>query len=345
MNQMNMSTRGSFFASPIAWVVYAACWARETPFGSPSCFVSWPYSVIQIRTLLRLNHLSSDCSKRGERRTASRSATSPSASASGSSGVGYGCCAHASNLSRGLAAATSWAKRPASACPSCRSSFLSRPCDEVEPIATFARELPALMPGVRRRVHLRVEPRPDRPALGVELRREEELQVRLVPDRVAPDPRVLGIAAGVAGRDGPREILQVVDVPGDVVRRLAAVRPLGRAPDRDDHLETALLCVADELVDVREPIRRVERDWPRSSAASAPSSTSRRACARSLRSRSAPGRAPRLDSGSNGRRRHRGSRRTSAAPSLRPPVKAVLQGPRRGRAASLVSRASPLQVI
>ena len=65
MNQTNMSTRGSFFASPIACVVYEACWARETPFGSPSCFVSCPYSVIQIRTFLRLNHLSSDCSKRG----------------------------------------------------------------------------------------------------------------------------------------------------------------------------------------------------------------------------------------------------------------------------------------
>ena len=143
-----------------------------------------------------------------------------------------------------------------------------------------------LDPGVRGGVHLRVEPRADRAALGVELRREEELQVRLVPDRVAPDERVLGVAAGVARREGAREILQVVDVPGHDVRRLAAVRPLGRAPDRDHHLETAQLRVADELIDVGEPVRRVEWVGRVRRARSAPSSTSRPGCARSLRSRS-----------------------------------------------------------
>ena len=61
---MNMSVRGSAFASASAWAAYAACWAREIPFGSPSCFTSWPYSVIQIRTFLRLNQVSSDFSKR-----------------------------------------------------------------------------------------------------------------------------------------------------------------------------------------------------------------------------------------------------------------------------------------
>ena len=62
---MNMSVRGSFFASASACAAYAACCAREMPFGSPSCFTSCPYSVIQIRTFLRLNHVSSDFSKRG----------------------------------------------------------------------------------------------------------------------------------------------------------------------------------------------------------------------------------------------------------------------------------------
>ena len=44
--------------------MYDACCDSETPAGSPG-FVSWPYSVIQIWTPLRLNQTSSDFSKRG----------------------------------------------------------------------------------------------------------------------------------------------------------------------------------------------------------------------------------------------------------------------------------------
>ena len=63
-NQMNMSVRGSALASASACAAYAACCARDTPFGSPSDFTSCPYSVIQMRTFFRLNHVSSDFSKR-----------------------------------------------------------------------------------------------------------------------------------------------------------------------------------------------------------------------------------------------------------------------------------------
>src|ERR671910_735632 len=98
-----------------------------------------------MRMPLRLNHLSSDASKR---------ASDDSVTFGHFTfcvgfrycGVGYGCCAQASNFSRGFAAATSCAKRPGECVSDFPFSFLSRPCEEVEPIATLARELPALMP-------------------------------------------------------------------------------------------------------------------------------------------------------------------------------------------------------
>ncbi len=101
--------------------------------------------MIQIRTFLRLNHLSSDCSKRGSDVSVTFGHFTFCVGFR-YCGVGYGWCAQAANLSRGLAAATSWAKRPGECVSELPFSFLSRPCDDVEPIATCARELPALIP-------------------------------------------------------------------------------------------------------------------------------------------------------------------------------------------------------
>ena len=124
---------------------YAACWARETPFGSPSCLTSWPYSVIQMRTFLRLNHVSSDFSKRGNAESVTFGHFT-FCNGFWFAGTGYGCCAQASNLSRGLAAATSCAKRPGECVADLPASGLSRPADEVLPTATLALGLPAFMP-------------------------------------------------------------------------------------------------------------------------------------------------------------------------------------------------------
>src|SRR5688572_22960351 len=98
-----------------------------------------------MRMPLRLNHLSSDCSKRVSEDNVTFGHFTFCVGFR-FCGVGYGCCAHASNLRRGFAAATSWAKRPGECVSDFPFSRLSRPCDEVEPIATFARALPALMP-------------------------------------------------------------------------------------------------------------------------------------------------------------------------------------------------------
>ena len=85
--------------------------AAETPFGSPSCLTSWPYSVIQMRTFLRLNQVSSDFSNRGNAESVTFGHFT-FCNGFWFAGTGYGCCAQASNLSRGFAAATSCAKRP-----------------------------------------------------------------------------------------------------------------------------------------------------------------------------------------------------------------------------------------
>jgi hypothetical protein len=101
--------------------------------------------VIQIRTFLRLNHLSSDCSKRGN---AERVTFGHFTFCVGfmRTGTGYGCCAQASNLSRGFAAATSCAKRPGEWVADVPFSTRSRPADEVLPTATLALRFPALIP-------------------------------------------------------------------------------------------------------------------------------------------------------------------------------------------------------
>ena len=124
--------------------MYAACCASVTPSGSPG-FVSWPYSVIQIGMFLRWNHESIDVSNRG----------SDDSETFGhftfwlgfwKTGYGYGWCAHASNLSRGFAFATSCANMPGDTVSELPASGLSRPCDDVSPIATSAFGFPDLMP-------------------------------------------------------------------------------------------------------------------------------------------------------------------------------------------------------
>jgi hypothetical protein len=71
--------------------------------------------------------------------------------------------------------------------------------------------------------------------------------------------------AGVAVGEGVREETELHGALRRHVRRLAAVRPRRRAPDRHHHVEPALLGVADERVEVVEvvggvvPARRVLR--------------------------------------------------------------------------------------
>ena len=61
-------------------------------------------------------------------------------------GTGYGCCAQASNLSFLFALATSWANVPGRTESLAPPTFLSRPLEDVSPIATSAFGLPALIP-------------------------------------------------------------------------------------------------------------------------------------------------------------------------------------------------------
>ena len=63
-----------------------------------------------------------------------------------------------------------------------------------------------------------------------------------------------------------------------VVLALVAVRPAGRAPDRQQDRHPAESGVADELVDVLEVVGRVERIGRVRRAASARRATSRRSC-------------------------------------------------------------------
>ena len=141
---MNIWIRGSFFASPIACVRYAACCDSVTPFGSPG-FVSLPYSVIQIGMFFRLNEASRSFSNWPivENVTFGYFVFWVGACATGN---GYGCCAQASNLSRGFALATSFMNVPGRTVSVCPATILSRPFDEVSPIATCAVAFPALMP-------------------------------------------------------------------------------------------------------------------------------------------------------------------------------------------------------
>src|SRR5688500_7820409 len=98
-----------------------------------------------MRTFLRRNHLSRDFAKRGKADSVTFGHLTRCVGF-WFVGTGYGCCAHASNFSRGLAAATSCANRPGECVADFPASGLSRPADDVLPTATFARELPALMP-------------------------------------------------------------------------------------------------------------------------------------------------------------------------------------------------------
>ncbi len=117
----------------------------------------------------------------------------------------------------------------------------------------------ALDAGVGRRIQLRVQLGAYRAALQVELRREEELEVRLVPDGVEAHERKTGVAAGVPRRECPGEVRQIGVALRQDVRLLASVRPLGGAPDGQEHLHAALLGAAHELVEVVEPVGRIER--------------------------------------------------------------------------------------
>src|SRR5688500_9331456 len=82
-----------------------------------------------------------------------------------------------------------------------------------------------LDPGVGRTEDPVVEPRRDGAAALVELRREELLQVRFVPDGVEADERVAGVAARVATGERAREALEVGVVVRRTIAPFAAVGP------------------------------------------------------------------------------------------------------------------------
>ena len=119
--------------------------------------------------------------------------------------------------------------------------------------------VPGLEAGVRRGVEPGVVRGRDRPARRVELGREEEVQVGLVPDRPEADERVAREPARVAGRDRARERGEVGEVPWHHVRVPPAVRPTGSAGDREHDLLIGLLRLARRLVDVVEGVGGIER--------------------------------------------------------------------------------------
>src|SRR5439155_4045391 len=87
---------------------------------------------------------------------------------------------------------------------------------------------------VRGHVELRVLGAADDLAAGAELRRQEEREVRLVPDSPARDRAETDPLAVVARCEHVRELRQVDQVLWWVVVRLAAVRPARPAGDRDE---------------------------------------------------------------------------------------------------------------
>src|SRR5262249_33173857 len=99
-----------------------------------------------------------------------------------------------------------------------------------------ATRVSSLDAGVRGGGELRVVGGSDRATLRVELWREEELEVRLVPDRPEADERVAGEPARVARGDRAREVPEVGDAGRHHVRRLASVRPARRPGDGQDDL-------------------------------------------------------------------------------------------------------------
>ena len=115
-----------------------------------------------------------------------------------------------------------------------------------------------LDPLVARRVEPGVVPRRDRTASTVELWREEDLQVRLVPDRPEADEGIPLVTTGVACRDRARERREVAEAPRHDVRRLPAVRPAWRADEREEHFHVLLLGGANRVVEVVEVVGRIE---------------------------------------------------------------------------------------
>ena len=112
---------------------------------------------------------------------------------------------------------------------------------------------------VDRAGHRRIQGRPDRCSLLVELRREELLEVGLVPRREQTHGGIAGVASRIPVSEGRGEVLEGGRIVRRAIRRLAAVRPPRRAPDRDEELHPSLLRAANEVVDVVELIRRIER--------------------------------------------------------------------------------------
>ena len=119
--------------------------------------------------------------------------------------------------------------------------------------------VPRLESGIPGCSQLCVVRRRYRAAARVELRAEEELEVRLVPDRPEAHERISHEPARVARRDRAREAGEVGDPRGHDVRVLAAVCPARRAGDRQDHFLIVLLRRPDGLVDVVELVGRIER--------------------------------------------------------------------------------------
>src|SRR5215212_1477179 len=145
MNQMNIWTRASLRAMLNACWRYERCVEKATP--RESGLVSCPYSVIQIGMLVRLNHLSSDCSNLGR---LARLTFGQRIFWVGliDGEVGYGWCAQASNLIFGRTLLSRSANFPGE-CVSWRPLRLtgrSRPFEAVSPIATSASRLPPLTP-------------------------------------------------------------------------------------------------------------------------------------------------------------------------------------------------------
>ena len=67
------------------------------------------------------------------------------------------------------------------------------------------------------------------------------------------------MTARVAIRERRGKVFEVGRIVRRTVRRLTPVRPLRRSPDRKKELHPSLLSAADEVIDVVEPIRRIER--------------------------------------------------------------------------------------
>ena len=200
--------------------------------------------------------------------------------------------------------------------------------------AHLGRGATGLQAAVDGSVELRVRERRYGLALSVVCRREELLEVRLVPDAVEPNVRVSRVSSAVARRKRSGERGDVGQPGRRVVRALAPVRPVRRAPDRQQALEPAELRAADELVEVVPPVGGVERIRRAGRPETARFATSTPSCGRCRRWRSPPRRAlsPGLfASGSSGRP---GIRPTCALPPWRSRGRRAIAAHRRRRVGS-----------